>query len=79
MIRLEGTFTAMVTPFSENRVNETKLRELVDFQIENGKLEEALIIINGIASDFTAIEGYTYELDLQLSLEEIMAGQDAKK
>jgi len=33
---LEGTFTAMVTPFSNDRVNESKLREMVDFQIENG-------------------------------------------
>lgn len=36
MIRLEGTFTAMVTPFSGGHVNETRLREMVDFQIENG-------------------------------------------
>ena len=36
MIKLEGTFTAMVTPFSHNQINETKLREMVDFQIEKG-------------------------------------------
>ncbi|MFC1538257.1 4-hydroxy-tetrahydrodipicolinate synthase [Candidatus Latescibacterota bacterium] len=36
MFTLEGTFTAMVTPFSDGTVNESKLREMVAFQIENG-------------------------------------------
>ena len=36
MLTLEGTFTAMVTPFSEGRLNEEKLREMVEFQIESG-------------------------------------------
>jgi len=36
MIKLEGTYTAMVTPFSDDRLNEAKLREMVEFQIENG-------------------------------------------
>ena len=36
MIRIEGTFTAMVTPFSNDSVNEAKLREMVEFQIDNG-------------------------------------------
>lgn len=36
MARFEGAFTAMVTPFTENGVNETRLREMVDFQIANG-------------------------------------------
>jgi len=36
MPRFEGTFTAMVTPFTESGVDETRLREMVEFQISNG-------------------------------------------
>ncbi len=36
MVTLEGSFTAMVTPFSHGTINESKLREMVQFQIENG-------------------------------------------
>ncbi|MBT4484772.1 MAG: 4-hydroxy-tetrahydrodipicolinate synthase [Candidatus Latescibacteria bacterium] len=36
MLKLEGTFTAIVTPFSDGRVDRAKLSEMVDFQIENG-------------------------------------------
>ena len=36
MFTLEGTYTAMVTPFSGGTINESKIREMVDFQIENG-------------------------------------------
>lgn len=36
MLILEGVFTAMVTPFSDGTINESKLREMVEFQIENG-------------------------------------------
>ena len=36
MIKLEGSFTAMVTPFSNDTINESRLREMVEFQIENG-------------------------------------------
>jgi len=36
MLNLKGVFTAMVTPFSGGKVNEAKLGEMVDFQIEKG-------------------------------------------
>ncbi len=36
MIELKGAFVALVTPFKENRVNEDKLKELVEFQISQG-------------------------------------------
>lgn len=36
MIKLEGTYTAMVTPLTDSGVNEAKLRDLVEFQIDNG-------------------------------------------
>ena len=36
MVRLEGSYVALVTPFKQGKVGEEKLRELVDFQITNG-------------------------------------------
>ncbi|MFA5857592.1 MAG: 4-hydroxy-tetrahydrodipicolinate synthase [Elusimicrobiota bacterium] len=33
---LKGSFVALVTPFKNNKVDEEKLRELVEFQIKNG-------------------------------------------
>ncbi len=36
MPRFEGTFTAIVTPFTDSGVNETRLREMVEFQISSG-------------------------------------------
>mgnify|MGYP001988578255 CR=1 FL=1 len=31
-----GSYTALITPFSNGKVNEAAFRKLVDFQIENG-------------------------------------------
>lgn len=36
MIKLEGTYTAMVTPFKDGKINEARLRDMVEFQINNG-------------------------------------------
>ena len=36
MFPLVGTFTALVTPFSKGTINEPNLRDLIEFQIENG-------------------------------------------
>jgi len=36
MLSLQGAFTAMVTPFRGGTVNEDKLRQMVELQIENG-------------------------------------------
>ncbi len=36
MLRLQGSYTAMVTPFANCAVNETVLREMVDYQIAQG-------------------------------------------
>jgi 4-hydroxy-tetrahydrodipicolinate synthase len=36
-MEFKGTYVAMLTPFTgDNRINEDKLREMVDFQIKNG-------------------------------------------
>ena len=39
-MEFKGIYVALVTPFYRGKINESKLRELVQFQIENG--------INGI-------------------------------
>lgn len=36
MLKLQGSYTAMVTPFRDGHINEAVLRKMVDFQIENG-------------------------------------------
>ena len=36
MLQLKGSFTAMITPFKDGKVNKEKLREQVEFQIKNG-------------------------------------------
>lgn len=36
MLKLQGSYTAMVTPFRDGRVDETRLRETVEFQIQSG-------------------------------------------
>lgn len=36
MLKLQGSYTAMVTPFRNGRVDEDKLREMVEFQIQSG-------------------------------------------
>lgn len=36
MIEMQGTYTALVTPFSGDGVNIEKLKELIEFQYENG-------------------------------------------
>jgi 4-hydroxy-tetrahydrodipicolinate synthase len=36
MFNLQGSYTAMITPFRDGRVDEARLREMVEFQIEGG-------------------------------------------
>ncbi|HID94597.1 MAG TPA: 4-hydroxy-tetrahydrodipicolinate synthase [Candidatus Latescibacteria bacterium] len=36
MLKLEGSFVALVTPFKDGRVNREKLKELVEFHLANG-------------------------------------------
>jgi 4-hydroxy-tetrahydrodipicolinate synthase len=36
MVKIHGALTAMVTPFREGKVDETRLREQIEFQINNG-------------------------------------------
>jgi 4-hydroxy-tetrahydrodipicolinate synthase len=55
MVSLEGTFTALVTPFAGDTINEEKIRELVTIQIEMG--------ISGIVPVGTTGESPTLTLD----------------
>src|SRR5436305_459275 len=36
MLKIHGAMTAMVTPFRDGKVDETRLREQIEFQIQNG-------------------------------------------
>ncbi len=36
MVTLRGSYTAMVTPFRDGRIDEAKIREMVEFQVLNG-------------------------------------------
>ncbi len=36
MLKLQGSYTAMVTPFRDGKVDEARLREMVEFQIQSG-------------------------------------------
>jgi hypothetical protein len=54
------------------------VRAMGFFEIEQGKLEEAMATIYNLAMEFTTIEGYTFEMDTQLSLEEALAAQAAQ-
>lgn len=35
-MEIKGVFTAIVTPFKDNKIDENALKKLIDFQIENG-------------------------------------------
>lgn len=36
MVKLQGSYTAMVTPFRDGRIDETGIRKMVEFQIQSG-------------------------------------------
>ncbi|MBV9672602.1 MAG: 4-hydroxy-tetrahydrodipicolinate synthase [Verrucomicrobia bacterium] len=63
----KGTYTAIVTPFINGAVDETALRRLIDFQIENG--------ITGIVPTGTTGEATTLDDDEHLRVIEIAMDQ----
>jgi len=65
----KGTYTAIVTPFKEGRIDEDGFRKLIDFQIDNG--------IDGIVPVGTTGEAATLDYDEHLGVIEI-AVQQAK-
>jgi 4-hydroxy-tetrahydrodipicolinate synthase len=64
-----GTFTAIVTPFKNDRVDETAFRNLIQFQIDNG--------VSGIVPTGTTGEAATLDFDEHLRVIEI-AVQEAR-
>jgi 4-hydroxy-tetrahydrodipicolinate synthase len=65
----KGTYTAIVTPFKNGRIDENAFRKLIDFQIENG--------IDGIVPAGTTGEAATLEYAEHLKVIEI-AVEEAK-
>jgi len=63
----KGTYTAIVTPFKDGRIDENGLRKLIDFQIENG--------IDGIVPAGTTGEAATLDYDEHLRVIEIVVEQ----
>lgn len=63
----KGTFTAIVTPFRNDQVDEAALRKLVDFQIDNG--------VNGIIPTGTTGEAATLDNDEHLRVIELAIEQ----
>jgi 4-hydroxy-tetrahydrodipicolinate synthase len=63
----KGTFTAIVTPFRNDKVDEAAFRRLIDFQIENG--------VNGIVPTGTTGEAATLDYDEHLRVIEIAIEQ----
>jgi 4-hydroxy-tetrahydrodipicolinate synthase len=62
-----GTYTAIVTPFKDGRIDENAFRKLIDFQINNG--------IDGIVPAGTTGEAATLDFDEHLRLIEITVEQ----
>jgi 4-hydroxy-tetrahydrodipicolinate synthase len=63
----KGTYTAIVTPFKEGRIDEAGLRKLIDFQIANG--------IDGIVPVGTTGEAATLDYDEHLRVIEVAVQQ----
>jgi 4-hydroxy-tetrahydrodipicolinate synthase len=64
-----GTYTAIVTPFKDDQVDESAFRNLINFQIDNG--------VNGIVPTGTTGEAATLDFDEHLRVIEI-AVQEAR-
>src|ERR1700758_2514836 len=62
-----GTYTAIVTPFKNGRVDEPAFRSLIQFQIDNG--------VNGIVPTGTTGEAATLDYDEHLRVIEITVQQ----
>ncbi|MHA1931093.1 MAG: hypothetical protein ACW96X_01050 [Promethearchaeota archaeon] len=54
------------------------VRAMGFFEIEEGKFEDSYTALYTLAMEFTEIDGYTFEMDTQLSLEEAQAAQAAQ-
>jgi len=71
MSLFKGVFTALVTPFKNNRVDEPALRNLIDWQIENG--------IHGLVACGTTGESATLSLEEKKRVTQIFIEQSHKR
>src|SRR3989338_7183789 len=71
MSPFKGVITALVTPFKNNRVDETSLRSLIDWQIENG--------IHGLVACGTPGESATLSLEEKKCVIQIIIEQSNKR
>ena len=71
MSPFKGVITALVTPFKNNRVDETSLRSLIDWQIENG--------IHGLVACGTTGESATLSLEEKKCVIQIIIEQSNKR
>ncbi|MCF8095379.1 MAG: 4-hydroxy-tetrahydrodipicolinate synthase, partial [Desulfobacteraceae bacterium] len=66
-----GCYTALITPFDQNGINEAGLEKLISFQVENG--------ITGILAVGTTGESPTLDWNEHISLIDLISGQARDK
>lgn len=64
----KGSIVAIVTPFSNDKVNEEKLRELVEFQIENGT---DAIVPCGTTGESSTLDYEEHDRVIQIVVEQV--------
>ena len=67
----KGSIVALVTPFTNGKVDKNKLRNLVEFQIKNGT--------SGIVSRGTTGESPTLDNEEHIEVIKILCGGDPKE
>jgi 4-hydroxy-tetrahydrodipicolinate synthase len=64
----EGSIVAIVTPFKNGKIDEKKLRELIDFQIKNGTRG---IVPCGTTGESATLDFDEHELVIQITIEQV--------
>lgn len=64
----KGSIVAMVTPFKNGKIDEIKLRELIDFQIKNGSRG---IVPCGTTGESATLDFNEHELVIQITIDQV--------
>jgi len=64
----KGSIVAIVTPFKNNKIDEKKLRELIDFQINNGT---SGIVPCGTTGESATLNFDEHELVIQITIDQV--------
>lgn len=64
----EGSIVAMVTPFKNDKIDEKKLRELIDFQINNGS---SGIVPCGTTGESATLDFDEHEAVIRITIEQV--------